>query len=285
MIKDRLSSAIILALCTFLPVSSAEVVDYTFTPVILIHGSGLDSGTWDELINWLREKGYPASYIAAVDIVPNSTSNIIAAKEHIKPAVEKLLNQANNVVSKNYRQNYRHNKIDIVAHSMGAVSGRWYATRIAPDKVRRFISVAGANHGTNSLCGMKGEGNKEMCPAFAVSKYVSKVQAMLNNNPSFNYDETPFGTGIDKYPDIKLQPPDNKNKISYYTIRIDPDEWIKPADSAILDGSGDPDIHVPNEKFFLETTKGNYKFLQNTRHDDLPKDNDVIKFIYKLLTM
>lgn len=272
-----------LIFCLALPAYSISI-NYTYTPVLLIHGSGLDSSTWTELKDRFEKLGYPDSYIESVDIVPDNESNITAARKFIQPAASRLLQRANKDARNSGFKGVTHTKIDIVAHSMGAVSGRWYATVIAPEMVRRFVSIAGANHGTSSLCGMAGKGNHEMCPAFAVSNLVSEVQYKLNTNPDFNFDETPYGTGFDALPDKRYLPPKRNRRISYFTIRIEPDEWITPAKSAILNGAGDPDLEPVLTKLFVETSTGNYQYLNDVSHDNLPKDNNVIDFIFGLLT-
>lgn len=264
------------------PAFSAPI-NYTYTPILLIHGSGLDSRTWTELIDWFEKRGYPDTYIEAVDIVPNNESNITAAHKFIRPAVKRLLQRANRQARNSGFNGIKHTKFDIVAHSMGAVSGRWYATVIAPEKVRRFVSIAGANHGTSSLCGMAGKGNIEMCPAFAVSRVISEVQYKLNHNPEFNFDETPYGTGFDEMPGKRYLPPDMNRRITYFTIRIEPDEWIKPENSAILNGAGLPGMEAGLTDLFIETSMGNYRYINKVSHDNLPKDETVIEFVFNLL--
>jgi hypothetical protein len=56
-------------------------------------------------------------------------------------------------------------------------------------------------------------------------------------------DETPYGIGKDS-PGVTSTSPDSNNQILYVTIRTDMDEWISPADSAVLDGAGDAAGHV-----------------------------------------
>ncbi|MCK4817477.1 hypothetical protein KA005_17025, partial [bacterium] len=173
---------------------------------------------------------------------------------------------------------------DIVSHSMGAVSSRWYCAKLHPERIRTWISIAGANHGTDALCQFTTPGSKEMCPAFAINKDQSKIQIYLNGSESKAVDETPFGIGRDRET-IRRVPPDEKRKILYYTIRIEPDSWIKPERSAILDGCGGLRISISSNMQLKETKPGNFLFEKTISHDHLPKDKDMITFVAMLLSV
>jgi len=253
----------------------AQKLSAPLTPVLFIHGSGLNSNTWTDLKRYLKSRGYPERYLYAVDIKPNNISNVIAAKEFIVPAVNDLLR-----ISQSKMGN---SKIDIVAHSMGALSARWFATLIAPGTVRRIITLAGANHGTNSLCDSTAAGDREMCPAYSEKSKPGTVQSKLNHNKLLNYDETPYGIGSDFGDNKHLLPPNKKNAITYFTIYIESDKWIKPANSATLKGAGGIRVKLNSIKF-NETSPGNYLFNENISHDDLPKNSDITHAVYKLLT-
>jgi len=261
--------------------STAEY-DYSLTPVVLVHGSGLDSRSWSNLVTHLIKNDYPKEYISAVDLVPNNGSNIIAAQTQIKPAVDKLLSTAHRLCVKRKVMSCNTSKVDIVAHSMGAVSSRWYATRVRPDKVRKFISIAGSNHGTNALCRLKGDGNKEMCPAFSMDSARNRVQVLLNSDSVLKYDQTPYGVGYDE-DKIRKVPPDLQRKIYYFTLRIEPDEWITPPESAVLQGAGGVDFSDINKKYFHESQEGNYLFLGKETHDNLISNSHVMEFVSTIL--
>ena len=200
------------------------VPDYSKTPVLFVHGAGLTSKTWNKMIKYLISIGYPSQYLEAVDLIPRHGSNKQAASEFIKPAVEKLLKQATITAQQAGYQGEAPLKLDIVSHSMGAVSSRLYTTKIHPDRVRTWISIAGSNHGTNALCPFlyEGEGNREMCPAFASGTDESDIQVLLNGTSHEPIDETPFGIGYDKNI-VRQIPTDETRHILYLTIRIEPD--------------------------------------------------------------
>lgn len=260
--------------------------DYSKTPVLFIHGSGMYSSTWTKMIKYFVQTGYPPEYLHAVDLIPNEGSNKRAASVFIKPAVESLLQRTAVSAHQAGYQGRSPQRVDIVSHSMGAASSRWYAVKLHPERVRTWVSIAGANHGTNALCAYirGGEGNREMCPAFAKSVQESAFQVMLNGTPQEPIDETPFGPGKDR-DQVKGIPPDETRNILYYTIRIEPDGWIKPEHSAMLDGAGGIPISIPSEIPVRETNPGNYLFTKKVGHDPLPGDPDLMRFVALLLAI
>lgn len=251
----------------------------TRRPVVFVHGSGLSPDSWREMTAAFRARGYPASHLVAVRLTPDDGSNVRAAERFIQPAVREALDGARRRASGAGCTPPA--KVDLVAHSMGAVSARWYIARIDARLVHNMVGIAPANHGTDALCGHAGDGNRELCPAFAASADKSGVQVSLNGSPSKRLDETPYGHGADAADRPRIAPTAD-SAIFYWTIRIDPDEWIKPADSAVLDGAGGR--HAPSlPSGARESTPGNFVWPAGVRHDDLPKRADVIDFVYRLL--
>ena len=251
-------------------------------PVLFVHGSGLASSSFDEMIRTLLRRGYPAAFLRAVDLIPSNGSNRTAASAILAPAVENLL-----ISSNAYARDAGHSETDIrrvcmVAHSMGAVSSRWYAAKLRPDRVALWIGIAGSNHGTNALEGLDGPGNEEMVPAFASSAAESEIQIELNGSPASPIDESPFGRGTDPA-DRETVPADTIRRIVYFTIRIEPDFWIRPAESALLAGAGGTPIRIDSELPFRETSAGNFLADVKSKHDALPEDQDVIELVQTLL--
>lgn len=248
-------------------------------PVLFVHGSGLGPDTWNAMISAFRRDGYPARHLLAVRLIPNDGSNIRAAERFIEPTVRDLLSAARREAEAKRCQ--PPTKVDIVAHSMGALSSRWYVARIDAKLIRNLVGIAPANHGTDALCGHAGDGNRELCPAFAQGPAQGAVQHMLNGSRSEPIDETPYGFGSDSTgrPSIGPTP---ESGIYYWSIRIDPDEWIRPASSAHLDGAGGrraPQLPLGA----LETSPGNVRWRSGIPHDDLPRDAEVIAFTLQLL--
>jgi pimeloyl-ACP methyl ester carboxylesterase len=255
--------------------------DYSKPPVLLVHGSGMHSGWWDEMIRHLVRIGYPREYLFAVDLAPDNGSNIPAAEHQIAPAVEMLLGRVRSVSARagHARPPF---KVDLVTHSMGAASGRWYAARIAPERVRVWISLAGANHGTDALAQFDGAGDREMVPSFASSVDDNRLQVLLNGTREAPLDETPFGLGVDSKP-VERVPPDEVRSIAYYTVSIDPDRWIQPSESALLDGAGGGRIEIPDGVPAEEISPGNFLFRGDTDHDGLIGHRDAIRLVAAIL--
>ena len=265
--------------------------DYGRTPVLFVHGHGLYPSDWREIIAHLIGIGYPKEYLYAVEIVPNNMANVQAAITVIAPAAESLLKKAEIAARVAGYQDKPPRQLDIVSHSMGAVSSRWYVAKLRPDRVRTWISLAGANHGTKALCPYPDDAAKEMCQVFATTDRESAVQVALNGTPKAPLDETPFGVGRDRA-GINRVPPDDSRSITYFSMRIEPDAWIKPERSAILDGAGGIPVEIPSGVPVVETSPGNYLFQgkeglfqKDVDHCSILIHSDLLRFVVALLAV
>ncbi len=171
-------SSLILASAT--GCSSEVDPDFSRMPVVFIHGHGMSPNDWTQMIDHLSATGYPRDYLRAVDIQPNVMGNIDAAELVIAPAVEEIIKNARFAALKAGYTGALPERVDLVSHSMGAVSSRWYAARLVPERVRVWVSLGGANHGSSVLCEYHDDGAVDLCPAFAASKEMSLVQVTLN---------------------------------------------------------------------------------------------------------
>jgi len=241
----------------------------------------MNAGDWDDMIRHLSLAGYPREYLYSADIEPNTMGNVDAAKSVIAPAVDRLLDSVRSVAQEAGYDGGLPQRVDMVSHSMGSVSSRWYATRMRPERVRVWLSIGGANHGTNVLCRYPDEGAVDLCPAYATDQEKNPVQVMLNGTAKRPVDETPWGIGPDPDNSPRIAPDENRH-ITYYTIRIEPDRWIEPAESATLVGGGTGD-GLPEGLHFRETSPGNLLFLKDIRHDDMPWEDDIVTTVESLL--
>lgn len=262
----------------------SETADYARTPVLFVHGHGLSSADWRPLIRYLVGIGYPSEYLHAVDIVPNTMANIPAATSVIAPAAAALLVRANAAAQGGGYRGEMPQRLDIVSHSMGAVSSRWYAAKLHPEVVRTWVSLVGANHGTNALCRFTHEAAREMCPAFATSAQTHPLQVALNGADGAWVDETPHGLGSDR-PGGPRVPPDSRRSILYLTVRIEPDRWIAPERSAVLDGAGGIPLDIPAGVPAEETSPGNFLFRARVGHDPLLHHRDLIRLVAAMLAV
>jgi triacylglycerol esterase/lipase EstA (alpha/beta hydrolase family) len=104
-------------------------------PVLLVHGFRGSSHGWHALIATLEAKGYRASEITAIDY-GNDESNIDIAHDIARAAAA-------------LRASTGASRIDVVSHSMGAISSRYYLERLGgAAHVDAWVSLAGVNEGT-----------------------------------------------------------------------------------------------------------------------------------------
>jgi pimeloyl-ACP methyl ester carboxylesterase len=209
--------------------------------------------------------------------------NVRAATTVIADSADALLAAAAEGARRAGHNNAAPDRLDMIAHSMGAVSARWYAAKVRPDRVRTWISLAGANHGTNSMCPFSDDGSREMCPAFADSLKDNFVQVSLNGTSTSPIDETPFGLGIDRE-GVDSVAPDASHSILYLTVRIEPDDWIKPEQSAVLDGAGGVPVPIPEGVRAAETSPGNYLFFGSVDHDSLLDHPQLMELVEAMLS-
>ncbi|MDH7513635.1 MAG: alpha/beta fold hydrolase [Clostridiales bacterium] len=262
--------------------------DYTKTPVVFVHGHGMTSSSWNSLVNYLCESGYPKEYLRAIQLTPNDGPNIEAAEKQIAPFVEQFLADVNQYLVFVQPMIQPKTKVDIVSHSMGALSARWYAAKIRPERIRTWVSLAGANHGSDALCLYVGRDNgaaDDVCPAFADAKEKSLIQFVLNGLPHLpDVDETPYGLGRDS-PGVKSIPPDEDRSIFYITVRKINDEWIIPYESAILDGAGGKTIAIPVDLPAIEDPPGNIQMKHKVRHDPMLEDEKTMRLLRTILEL
>jgi pimeloyl-ACP methyl ester carboxylesterase len=250
--------------------------DLRRVPVVFVHGAGLSSASWAAMKTRFEALGYHLDVLVSVDIPRTGFTNEATAREIVLPAIEDVLLRSQSLAAAAGQD--PPSKVDIVTHSMGAVSGR-YSVVLAPSLVRAWVAVAGANHGTEALCGSLAPADREMCPAFARRPEQSGIQVLLNGTVDSPQDESPYGIGPDE--NVRVQPTAAKC-IAYFTIRIEPDEWIEPPASAALSGAGGIAVEVDGLPL-VESSAGNYVFMASTSHDDLPSDSRVIDFVARIL--
>ena len=257
--------------------------DYSKTPVFLVHGYNWHGGCFYTLVNFLKDSGYPPEFLRTINLVPGDGANIPAAENQIAPAIETFLTSVNNYLGSIGQPVPPKDKVDIVSHSMGGLSSRWYTAKVRPDRVRKWIPMAGANHGTNALCGYSGQGADDCCPAYATTEQESLIQISLNGQPHVaDIDETPYGIGTDS-PGVNILPPDQNRRIFYVTIRTFPDSWIKPEDSVIIDGAGGLGIPIPLDLQAKLTSEGNILMTNGVGHDPMLQDGDTLRLVKIIL--
>jgi triacylglycerol lipase len=223
------------------PSSDASSGDASFDedPVVFVHGYGGKGSDFDTMVGRFKQAGYPADQLFAIDFTDSTGSNLKSADE-LKAFVATVLAKTGAP------------KVDLVAHSMGALSARLYLKNTANVPVRDVVTVAGANHGNDLGWLGFGDGAKEMQPAFACQgQSLNDVQFQLNgcltdSGRSVDADETP-GDGV-----------------AYLAIRTTTDEVISPSESECLRQAKKKDCSDP-----VNTS------VSFVTHNGMLKDQDV----------
>lgn len=111
-------------------------------PVLFVHGWNASSSTWNTMVQRFKTDGYSDNELVnwSYDYrVSNATTAGL-----IKTKVDSMLAATGAA------------KVDIITHSMGSLSARYYMKNLGgTDRVDALVSLGGANHGTNTafFCG------------------------------------------------------------------------------------------------------------------------------------
>jgi triacylglycerol esterase/lipase EstA (alpha/beta hydrolase family) len=117
------------------PVGASSPAAARPDPVLLVHGFRGSSSGWHALETTLEAHGYRSSEIDAIDY-GDDASNVDVARQ-IGRAADAL------------RLRTGASRVDIVSHSMGAISSRYWLERLGgAAHVDAWVSLAGVNEGT-----------------------------------------------------------------------------------------------------------------------------------------
>lgn len=162
-------------------------------PILFVHGWNSSASTWNTMVARFKADGYTDAQLMAFSY-NTSQSNATTAQE-IATRVNQLLT-ANGAT-----------KVDVVTHSMGGLSSRYYAKNLGGDaRIDAWVSLGGPNHGTTTA-------NVCISTACAEMRIGSSFLTALNSG-----DETP---GVPRYG----------------TWWSGCDEIINPDDSVLLSGA------------------------------------------------
>ncbi|MFJ6729278.1 esterase/lipase family protein [Streptomyces sp. NPDC091281] len=193
-------SAVLSALLVSLTLCASPARAADRDPIVFVHGISSDRGSWDDWLGFFAADGYPAAELDASSYTWDK-SNVVAARE-VATVVQNVL----------ARTGAR--KVDIVAHSMGVMSSRYYLKNLGGTAyVDDYVSVAGTNHGTSIayVCGWLYPSCAEMQPG---SAFLNALNAG---------DETP-------------------GDVNYGSFWSHCDEGINPDSSALLSGAVNVDV-------------------------------------------
>jgi triacylglycerol lipase len=164
-------------------------------PILFVHGWDSSASAWNTMIDRFVAAGVPRNRMLAITYNSNQSNATIA--NQVRDAANSL------------RSSTGAARVDIVTHSMGGLSSRYYLKNLGGTaNVDEWVSLGGPNHGTNTayLCYPFSAGCRDMVPG-------SGFLNSLNSG-----DETP-------------------GAVRYGTFWSSCDEVINPDDSVPLSGA------------------------------------------------
>lgn len=185
--------ALTLAVLAGVSLSVVPAAAVARNPVIFVHGYNGSSAGWAEMISDFRAAGYQASELHAWNYDSHQSNRTTAQQfagyvDQVRAATGAA-------------------EVDVVTHSMGGLSTRWYVKFLGGSgSVNDWVSLAGPNHGTDSAWGCFDPSCSDMRPG---SDFLTTLNAG---------DETPGGA-------------------DYGTWWSSCDGVIMPADSTVLSGA------------------------------------------------
>ncbi|WP_417323397.1 esterase/lipase family protein [Deinococcus navajonensis] len=105
-------------------------------PVLFVHGYNSSGSVWTTMITNFKKDGWTDAQLFSWSY-DTTRSNTVTA-DLIRQKVDAILAQTGA------------SKVDIISHSMGGLSSRYYLKNLGGDiKVDAWVSLGGPNHGTN----------------------------------------------------------------------------------------------------------------------------------------
>ena len=130
-------AAVVVSLAVLAPGGATDAGAIQHDPILFIHGYKPVPGTWNTMKARFIANGWPSNRLYASYTFPSSgTSNEKIAKT-IAEKVSAI------------RKATGAKKVDIIAHSMGSLSSRYYLKKLGGTAyVDEWVSLGGPNHGT-----------------------------------------------------------------------------------------------------------------------------------------
>ncbi len=173
--------------------STTPITPVTHNPVLFVHGYGRTSDDWNFMIAQFKTAGWTDAELYTISYGALQTN--VSVADDIKTKIDNILSTTGA------------SKVDIIAHSMGSLSTRYYIRNLGGDiKVEAWVSLGGPNHGTSTANGCGFSPCLEMRPG-------SSFLTALNSG-----DETP-------------------GSVRYATWWTPADQTVLPTSSVILTGA------------------------------------------------
>ncbi|MGW7056712.1 esterase/lipase family protein [Streptomyces sp. NPDC054887] len=140
--KSVLPTAVVSLVLTLAAVSPTHAAADSSTfgpashPILFVHGYNSSGSYWNTMADEFRGDGWPSSHLRQWSY-DTRQSNATTAQQ-IVTEVDRLLDATGAT------------KVDIVTHSMGGLSSRYYAKNLGgTQKMDAWVSLGGPNHGTD----------------------------------------------------------------------------------------------------------------------------------------
>lgn len=150
-LSGALAAGLLAALSLQTPAAGAQPAAATPDPIVFVHGWNSSGSTWDTMAGRFAADGWPASHLDQWTY-NTSQSNATTASQ-LSAEIDRVLAATGAT------------KVDVVTHSMGGLSSRYFLKNLGGDtKVDAWISLGGPNHGTDTANFCGGASCTEMRP-------------------------------------------------------------------------------------------------------------------------
>ena len=106
-------------------------------PIVFVHGWNSSGTVWNTMISRFSKDGWPSSHLNNWSY--NTSQSNATTADQLRAKVDQVL--AGTGAS----------KVDIITHSMGGLSSRYFAKNLGGDlKIDDWVSLGGPNHGTDT---------------------------------------------------------------------------------------------------------------------------------------
>lgn len=153
----RLGALLLLASAIVVGSSQPATTQSQSDPILFVHGWDSSGSAWNTMIGRFEAAGYPSSSLMVISYNSNQTNVAIAAE--VRDAADALRSQTGA------------SQIDIVSHSMGGLSSRYYLKFMGGTPgVDDWVSLGGPNNGTSTAyaCWLFSTSCRDMTPGSGI---------------------------------------------------------------------------------------------------------------------
>ncbi|MFY0641675.1 MAG: triacylglycerol lipase [Bermanella sp.] len=188
---------------------SSTVQAKTPDPILFVHGYLSSASVWNPMKARFQNDQWPSTHLASFSYDFNQANATTA--DQVAMEVDKLIKATGAT------------KVDIIAHSMGSLSSRYYLKNLLIDdsRVDSWVSLGGPNHGTDFAYG-----------CFSYSCFEMRMRSSFLTALNAG-DESP-------------------GKIRYATFRSPCDNVINPDSSVIVKGASNFETHCVSHNGLLD---------------------------------